>query len=324
MDCAAIERLKARHAEACNLKQVVDRPAIEAAIHKWIAQIGAPHGTRIQFISSASEMLKYGNDAWAARDARAARAARDARDAWAAWAARDARAAWDAWDAWAARAAWDARAARAAWDARAACFDLSWLSVTAIGALSLNDQKTADIWLPTLEAFEAGAYALWVTNDCVYVSVVPSVVLVDEQQRLHCESGPAFVWLDGIEDYYWRGTNIPKEWITDKASLTAKDALTWQNLEQRRVACSDIMGWSRILAELDAKTIDEDGDPLIGTLVEARLPDLATPARFCRVMCGTGREFAVGVPPTINTALAAQAWMQGRDLKSFIKPEIRT
>ena len=300
MNCAAIERLKARHAEACNLKQVVDRPAIEAAIHKWIAQIGAPHGTRIQFISSASEMLKYGNDA------------RAAWDAWDTWAARDARAAWDAWDTWAARAA------------RAASFDLSWLSVTAIGALSLNDQKTADIWLPTLEAFEAGAYALWVTNDCVYVSVVPSVVLVDEQRRLHCESGPAFVWLDGIEDYYWRGTNIPKEWITDKASLTAKDALTWQNLEQRRVACSDIVGWSRILAELDAKTIDEDGDPLIGTLVEARLPDLATPARFCRVMCGTGREFAVGVPPTINTALAAQAWMQGRDLKSFIKPEIRT
>jgi len=205
-----------------------------------------------------------------------------------------------------------------------ASFDLSWLSITAIGSLSLNDQKTADIWLPTLEAFEAGAFALWVTDDCVYVSVIPSVVLFDEQRRLHCETGPAFAWLDGIEEYYWHGTNIPKQWITDKASLSAKDALTWKNLEQRRVACSDIVGWSRILTELDAKTIDEDGDPLIGTLVEVRLPDLATPARFCRVKCGTGREFAVCVPPRINTALAAQSWMQGRDLKSFIKPEIRT
>ena len=192
MDRDAIEKLKARHAEACNLKQTVDRPSIESAIRKWIAQIGAPSATRIQFISSASEMLKYGEGA---------------RAAWAAW---DARAAWAASAAWAARAARAAWAARDAWDATDASFDLSWLSIIAIGSLSLNDQKTADIWLPTLEAFEAGAFALWVTDDCVYVSVIPSVVLFDEQRRLHCETGPAFVWLDGIEEYYWRGTNILK------------------------------------------------------------------------------------------------------------------
>lgn len=63
MDRDAIEKLKARHAEACNLKQTVDRPSIESAIRKWIAQIGAPSATRIQFISSASEMLKYGEGA---------------------------------------------------------------------------------------------------------------------------------------------------------------------------------------------------------------------------------------------------------------------
>ena len=55
-----------------------------------------------------------------------------------------------------------------------------------------------------------------------------------------------------------------------------------------------------------------------------KLPDLDRPARFCRVTCGTGREFAVGVPPEIETALAAQAWMQGVPLGDFIRPEIRT
>lgn len=206
----------------------------------------------------------------------------------------------------------------------AACFELSYISITALGAASLSDDKTASIWLPTLEAFEAGAFALWVTDTHVFVATIPTVVKVDERRRLHCETGPAFVWLDGISDYYWRGTNIPPEWITNKNSLTAKAAITWKNLEQRRVACSDIVGWTKILRELKAKTIDADGDPQIGTLVEVRLPDLTTPARFCRVTCGTGREFAVGVPKEINTAIQAQAWMQGVELSEFVKPEVRT
>jgi hypothetical protein len=75
---------------------------------------------------------------------------------------------------------------------------------------------------------------------------------------------------------------------------------------------------------LDATVVDTDGDPQIGTLVEVELPDLPKKARFLRVQCGTGREFAVGIPPDINTALAAQAWMQGVELKDFRKPEVRT
>lgn len=227
----------------------------------------------------------------------------------------------DARDARAARDAWAARDALAAWDAS---FNLDYLSITAIGAVSLDDAKTASIWMPTLRAFEAGAYAAWVTEDEVFVATIPTVVKTDDERRLHCENGPAFVWLDGIDEYYWHGTNVPKEWITDKSSLTARAAITWPNLEQRRVACSDIVGWSRVLRELDARTIDDDGDPMIGTLVEVGLPDLPRPARFCRVKCGTGREFAIGVPPEIRTALEAQAWMQNRPLTDYIKPEVRT
>ncbi|RWE46794.1 MAG: hypothetical protein EOS79_11430 [Mesorhizobium sp.] len=145
----------------------------------------------------------------------------------------------------------------------------------------------------------------------------------DDQNRLHCEDGPAIEYRDGFAIHAWHGTRIPAEWMTDKASLTAKVALTWQNIEQRRAAI-EIVGWARILRELKAKVIDADGDPQIGTLVEVQLPDLDRPARFCRVTCGTGREFAVGVPPETETALAAQAWMQGVPLVDFTRPEIRT
>ena len=98
--------------------------------------------------------------------------------------------------------------------------------------------------------------------------------------------------------------------------------MTWVNIEQRRAAC-EILGWAKILKELDAKIINEDGDPEIGTLVEVNLPDLGK-ERFLRVLCGTKREFAIPVPPDMKTAVAAQAWTWGLELEDFIVPEVRT
>lgn len=79
-----------------------------------------------------------------------------------------------------------------------------------------------------------------------------------------------------------------------------------------------------MLRDLDARSIDRDADPQIGELVEVKLPDLDRPAKFLRVRCGTGREFAIGIPPHIDTALDAQAWMIGLERKQFTIPEVRT
>ncbi|MCC8949326.1 hypothetical protein H8A97_30545 [Bradyrhizobium sp. Arg62] len=74
---------------------------------------------------------------------------------------------------------------------------------------------------------------------------------------------------------------------------------------------------------MNAKTIDRDPDPQIGELVEVKLPDLREKAKFLRVRCGTGREFAIGIPPHITKALDAQAWIVGLEPSDFVKPEIR-
>lgn len=71
------------------------------------------------------------------------------------------------------------------------------------------------------------------------------------------------------------------------------------------------------------RTIDKDDDPEIGELIEVELPEVGR-ERFLRVLCGTGRMFALPVPPDMTTALAAQAWTWGLDAKSFIRPEVRT
>ena len=84
-----------------------------------------------------------------------------------------------------------------------------------------------------------------------------------------------------------------------------------------------MIGWTKILAALNARVIDADSDPEIGELVEVDLPD-SGPERFLRVRCGTGREFALCVPREMETALAAQAWTWALDTKDFTRPEIRT
>jgi hypothetical protein len=159
-------------------------------------------------------------------------------------------------------------------------------------------------------------------EDFCLVCDFPEILKVDAENRPHGETGPSHRWRDGWSLYHWHGVNIPAEWIENRASLTPQMALTWENIEQRRAAC-EILGWGSILKALDAKIIDTDNDPEIGELVEVEIPEIGR-EKFLRVLCGTGRQFALPVPPEMTTALEAQAWTWGMDGDSFIKPEIRT
>ena len=229
-------------------------------------------------------------------------------------AARDA-----AWDAArdAARDAAGAAARDAARDAAGAAAEVNALSVFD----HITQAKLVAIWLPMVDAFDAGLWLYWITP--IEVICVEQPCLHISENRLHREDGPAVYWPSGESYYFWRGVQVPGEWISDKKSLTASLALTWDNIEQRRCAC-EIIGWARILAELDATVIDHDDDPHVGDLVEVNLPDVGR-ERFLRVLCGTGREFAIPVPPSITTAIGGQAWTYGYDdPKSFRKPEVRT
>ena len=168
-------------------------------------------------------------------------------------------------------------------------------------------------------------YTGWlnVYEDVVVFQDRPEFIKFDEQKRLHSEIGPAIRYRDGYSVYSWHGVRIPSEWIEDKANLSAKTALTWENLEQRRCAC-EILGWAKILKELKAEVIDDDGDPEIGTLLEVTFPDIGK-EKFLRVLCGTGREFALPVPPEMQTALEANMWTYDLKPEEFgLGPEIRT
>jgi len=150
----------------------------------------------------------------------------------------------------------------------------------------------------------------------------PGAIHFDEEKRLHCETGPAIEYHDGNGVYSWHGTRIPGDWIENREKLSAKIALTWENVEQRRAAC-EILGWVNVLKELNATVIDEDDDPEIGTLVEVDLPDLGK-EKFLKVLCGTGRMFAIPVPPETKTALEGNAWTFDIDPNLLKNLEVRT
>lgn len=165
-----------------------------------------------------------------------------------------------------------------------------------------------------------GGYRVMHEKFCI-VSDFPDVLKVDDRNLPHAENGPSHRWSDGWAFYYWHGVRVPQNWIEDRASLTAAMALKQENAELRRAAC-EIIGWGNVLDQLKAKTINKDPDPEIGELVEVTLE--GHKERFLKVLCGTGRWFAIPMPPEIKTALEGNAWSYNVDPELLRKLEIRT
>lgn len=141
------------------------------------------------------------------------------------------------------------------------------------------------------------------------------------QKRLHCATGPALSWRDGFGLCFWHGVHVPNAWIENPASVKVADILNERDAEKRRSGI-EIIGWLRVLTELDAKVIDQDRDPEIGTLYAVDLPD-APGSRLLKVQCGTGRTFALPVPENMKTAREANAWTYNID-PDELQPEVRT
>lgn len=175
---------------------------------------------------------------------------------------------------------------------------------------------------------------------------------LDRDNLVHNHVGPARVWADGSNVYFWRGVMAPsswfpppsKEWLSENTGCPVPlpraasaevnlpspwEALGFRNVELRRVAC-EILGWEAIVSALKPVILDEDEDPQIGTLLRVRIPipgwgdrTLLEDHVFLRVRCGTGRTFCLAVPPEMKTARQANAWTYGLEPEEYA-PEVRT
>ena len=141
--------------------------------------------------------------------------------------------------------------------------------------------------------------------------------------RLHCADGPAVLWPSGESYYFWRGVQVPKEWIEDCEKLDPNAVIKVANVEQRAAGAA-ICGMNKMAEVLKERVIDEHPNPEIGALVEMTLPGLDRPGRFLRALCPRNGIIREGVPYVsdidglpIETALAAQAWRLGDTAAEF-------
>lgn len=144
----------------------------------------------------------------------------------------------------------------------------------------------------------------WPFKDVVIVSQKPVVLKVDENYRLHSENGKALEYSDGTGASVWHGQLIPCEWLKGSPP-TVQDAINREIKEQRPAAC-EIVGWTKVLDELEAVEIDNSGNPEMGRLVEVELPDSGK-EKFLDAINEAGQRYALPVPPATKTVDEAQA-----------------
>jgi len=126
---------------------------------------------------------------------------------------------------------------------------------------------------------------------------------------------------DGWAIYAVNGVRVPSEWVEKRGELDPKTALTWKNIEQRRAA-AELIGWKRVLECVNAKTVDVDVNPYVGSLIRASLPN-SPDSTFLKVLCATGREFVLPVPAEMQTAREANAWTYDMKPEDY-ELEVRT
>jgi len=158
----------------------------------------------------------------------------------------------------------------------------------------------------------------------------PEVLLKDENNQPHCETGPSHRWRDGWALYHWHGVRVPENWIKNRANLDPVEVLKADNVEQRAAGMA-IVGWDKAAKVLNRKIIDGDPETDIGALVELTMPGLPEPGRFLMARCPRNGTICEGVPRIsdiddlpIDTVIAAQAWRVGDPQSEYQHPEVRT
>ena len=163
----------------------------------------------------------------------------------------------------------DARAARAALDAPYFFYYYGWRSFlsareavywTAAAEASLNSipevEKLLGVWLPFVEAHEAGLWVYWILETEVWAITRPAMRVKGDQ--LHCEDGPAVHWPGGEAYYFLNGVEMDKQYVMTPADKLPADFLLREpNAEKRRELVRKI-GIERICADLHARVIDRE------------------------------------------------------------------
>jgi hypothetical protein len=164
----------------------------------------------------------------------------------------------------------------------------------------------------------------WVFDKVCIVTYRPQMLLLDGQDRLHNNSGPAIEYNDGWCIYARGGSFIPERVIHFAHRKNLQDIEREQNIEVRRHLI-DVYGHEQYLKDAEAIKIDEDS---CGVLYRKDFL-LDEPLKMVKVLNsspepdGTYKYYYLRVPPNIMTAREAVAWTFGMTAEEY-SPEVET
>ena len=174
-------------------------------------------------------------------------------------------------------------------------FEMSWIATTHIGAQQLSKPEVLKWSEPFFEAFLAGAWFLYWTDDTLYWVAKPNVhvEVVNGARRLHHETRAA-VESDVENLYFWHGVLVPAFVVVRPDWITVKHIEDEDNAEARRVMM-ERFGWDRYIVEGRFDKVHTDD---FGTLYSKRVGD--EDVLIVRVIDpSTGREYGLPVHPEL-------------------------
>jgi hypothetical protein len=107
-------------------------------------------------------------------------------------------------------------------------------------------RRLVDIWLPMLEAFEAGLFFSWITPSEVVWVPRPSMSIVDG--HLHRGDGPAVEWATGERYWFWRGASV-RQWVIEEPSRITPAAIHAETNEDVQRCMRERLGDARAARE---------------------------------------------------------------------------
>ena len=261
-----------------------NRRTDDRAVELGILQFYQGLGLRPPVVRKCSSLKEYAREAWAAREA---------------------------------REAWEARAAREAWEV----WDLSWASVTYLGAVQTKDLVTATKWSPVFACFLAGAWVFLPMDGLCLWMPLPQVRAASG--RLHSDTGPAFA-LGEDRLWFWKGVEVPQYVIENPRAITLADIESEPNVEIRRIK-TERFGLQRFLEQSGALLEHRDDFGMLYRKVIPGDEDLvmvkvvnSTPEPD-----GSFKDYFLRVPPAMRTARQAVAWTFGKQEGEYA-PEVET
>jgi hypothetical protein len=170
---------------------------------------------------------------------------------------------------------------------------------------SPQHEQFCAVWMPFVDAVEAGLFCYWVTTTKVIALTLP--VMRIEDDRLHADGKPAVQWSDLECYYFWHGTEIPQKY---GAVLSQKWRSQWlleePNTELRRVLIQGI-GYDRIVQDLEAVELDTWREY---SLLKIQADIDVEPIYLLKMTCpSTNHIHVLRVPPHLTSACEAIRWV---------------